>query len=375
MAAKKKAKPARSSRARAKAAAKPRRTPRITAAAERPKPKAPAKPLRIIATEEAWAIPEQLAGMKEIADAATEYDPDLFLVGLQNTDPLRRRLLDLDGERLEIMDRGGVAVHLLSLTSTGTQTFDPDRGAALSSLANDRMADAIRRHPTRYAGLATIAPQDPVRAVKEIDRAITKLKLNGVMINSHTNGEYLDEVKYWPILEAAAALKVPVYIHPRAPSPAMAKPFRKYHLEHAIWGYQVETALHGVKLIMSGVFDQFPDLKVVLGHMGEGIPYWFYRMDWMHQRFNMERPRIKMKPSDYFKRNFCITTSGVNWHPALRFCIEVLGADNIMFAVDYPYQETMEAVRFIREAPISETDRAKIAYLNAERVFRIPSGA
>jgi 5-carboxyvanillate decarboxylase len=330
---------------------------------------------RIIATEEAWAIPEQLAAMKEVADAATEYDPDLFLVGLQHSDPLKRRLLDTDRERLEIMDKGGVAVHLLAMTSTGVQTFETEKAVAIARLGNDRLAEVIRRHPTRYAGLASIAPQDPARAVKEIDRAINQLKLNGVMINSHTNGEYLDQKKYWPILEAAASLKVPIYIHPRAPSPAMAKPYREYQLEHAIWGYQAETGLHGLRLIVSGVFDRYPDLKIVLGHMGEGIPYWFYRMDWMATHFDMRRPKIGMKPSEYFKRNFLITTSGVNWLPALKFCIEVLSADNIMFAVDYPYQETMEAVQWLVDAPLPEADKRKIFHENAERVFRIPRGA
>jgi predicted TIM-barrel fold metal-dependent hydrolase len=358
-----------------KATAKSRPKSRITAVRERAQPKAPAKPYRIIATEEAWAIPEQLAAMKGVADSATAYDPDLFLVGLQHTDPLHRRLLDSEGERLGIMDQGDVSMHLLAMTSTGVQTLETERAVAIAALGNDRLVEVIRRHPTRYAGLATVAPQDPARAVKEIERAINKLKLNGVMINSHTNGEYLNERKYWPILEAAAALKVPIYIHPRAPSPAMARPYREYHVEHAIWGYQAETGLHGLKLMLSGVFDEFPDLKIVLGHMGEGIPYWFYRIDWMHGRFNMERPRLKLKPSEYFKRNFMITTSGVNWLPALKFCIEVLSADNIMFAVDYPYQETMEAVGWLRDAPISDVDKAKIFHKNAERVFRIPPGA
>ena len=210
---------------------------------------------------------------------------------------------------------------------------------------------------------------------EEMERAIRTLKLGGVMINSHTNGEYLDESNYWPILEAAAGLGVPIYIHPRSPSPAMAQPYRKYHLEHAIWGYAVETGLHAVRLIVSGVFDTYPTLKIVIGHMGENIPYALYRMDWMHARaaVAMDRPKLKLTPSEYFKRNFMITTSGVNWHAPLKFCIEVLGADNIMWAVDYPYQETHEAVRFMNEAPISDEDKAKIFHRNAERVFRIPS--
>src|SRR4029079_3094907 len=133
---------------------------------------------------------------------------------------------------------------------------ETDEAAEVATNGNDLLAEAIRRHPTRYAGLATIPVQDPKRAVKELERAITQLKLRGVMINSHTNGEYLDEEKYWPILEAAAGLDFPVYIHPRAPSPGMSAPYRKYHLEHAIWGYAVEVGLHALRLIVSGVFDR-----------------------------------------------------------------------------------------------------------------------
>jgi 5-carboxyvanillate decarboxylase len=331
---------------------------------------------RRIATEEAWAIPEQFDAWRDLLKKSTYYDPDLFLARVQTDGGLlSRRLLDVDEERLRIMDEAGVDVHLLALTSTGVQALETDLAVSIAALGNDCLAAAIARHPTRYAGLATIAPQDPQRAVKEMERAIRTLKLSGVMINSHTNGEYLDELKFLPILEAAAGLDVPIYIHPRSPSPAMAQPYRKYHLEHAIWGYAVETGLHAVRLIMSGVFDKYPTLKIVIGHMGENIPYALYRMDWMHGRapVAMDRPKLALTPSEYFRRNFMITTSGVNWHPALRFCIEVLGADNVMWAVDYPYQETHEAVRFMNDAPIADDDKAKIFHRNAERVFRIPA--
>jgi 5-carboxyvanillate decarboxylase len=333
---------------------------------------------RRIATEEAWAIPEQFDAWRELLKKSTDYDPDLFLARAQTDGGLlSRRLLDADDERLRIMDEAGIDVHLLALTSTGVQALETELAVSIAALGNDRLAELIARHPTRYAGLATIAPQDPRRAAREIERAIRTLKLNGVMINSHTNGEYLDEPKFWPILETAAGLNVPIYIHPRSPSPAMAKPYRKYHLEHAIWGYAVETGLHAVRLIVGGVFDKYPTLKIVIGHMGENIPYALYRMDWMHTRaaVAMDRPKLALKPSEYFKRNFMITTSGVNWHAPLKFCIEVLGADNIMWAVDYPYQETHEAVRFMNDAPISDEDKKKIFHLNAERVFRIPAAS
>jgi predicted TIM-barrel fold metal-dependent hydrolase len=329
---------------------------------------------RRIATEEAFAIPEQFEAWRKLIKQTRKYDPDLFLNRAQvDGGPLSQRLLDLDGERLRIMDQADVAMHLLSLTSTGVQAFKPDKAASIATIANDRLAEAIKRHPTRYAGLCAFAPQNPKRAVREIERGITKLRLNGLIVNSHTNGEYLDQKKYWPILEAAAALKAPIYIHPRSPSPAMAKPYRDYHLEHAIWGYAAETGLHAIRLIVSGVFDEFPDLTIVLGHMGENIPWSLYRLDWMHRnaRVSMDRPKLRMAPSEYFKRNFYITTSGVNWLPTLKFGIEVLGADRVMWAIDYPYQETMEATKWLNDAPISHEDKVKIFGGNAERVFRI----
>jgi len=334
------------------------------------------KRFRKIATEEAFSIPEQMDAMRELVKKSDAYDPDLFLWNfMARGGQLTDRLLDLEGERLKIMDEAGIDMHLLALTSTGVQMLDAERGTALASLANDRLADIIRKRPDRFAGLCTVAPQDPAGAAREIERSITKLKLNGVMINSHTNGEYLDQPKFLPILEAAAALKVPIYIHPRSPAPWMAAAYRDYHLEHAIWGYAVETGLHAVRLIMSGVFDRLPTLQIVIGHMGENVPYGLYRMDWMYEMTGrtkmMERPVLQMKPSEYFKRNFAITTSGVNWTPALQFCIDVLGADKVMWAVDYPYQETMEATRWLNEAPIPDADKEKLFHGNAERIFGI----
>jgi len=326
---------------------------------------------RRIATEEAFATPQQLDAIRRLMARTQDYHPDTWLGGMQTQGKISERLLDLDGERLKIMDESGIDLALLAMTSTGVQQFEADEAARVAENGNDLLADAIRRHPGRYAGLATIPVQDPKRAVKEMERALTQLKLNGVMINSHTNGEYLDEEKYWPILEAAAGLDAAVYIHPRAPGPAMREAYKRYQLEHAIWGYAVEVGLHAVKLLMSGVFDRWPKLRVVIGHMGENIPYALYRLDWMHGHFSFDRPKLQLTPSEYFKRNFWITTSGVNWAPALKFCIEVLGADRILWAVDYPYQETVEATKWLDDAPISAQDKAKIFQLNAEKVFKL----
>jgi len=331
--------------------------------------------MRRIATEEAFVIPEVIGPMLD-RFARESYEPDLFFWSkAANGTPLQRRLLDLGEERLAIMDETGIDVQLISLASTGVQMFDADTGTALATLANDVLAEAIGKHPTRFAGLASFAPQDPARAAREIERAMTGLGYNGVIVNSHTNGDYLDQPAYWPILEACEACDAPLYIHPRAPSPQMVAPFLDYTLEHAIWGFQAETSLHALRLIVAGVFDRFPRLKVVLGHGGEGLPYWLPRIDGMHANFKApdgRRPALELAPSAYIKRNFAITTSGMNWAPAVRFAIDALGVENVMFAIDYPFMDSATAVAQMDAIDIAQADKAAIYHRNAERIFRIP---
>lgn len=338
-----------------------------------------AQRVRKIGTEEACSIPEVAAALGEVVRAGGD-NLDLKLVAsIYNAPPdasgvLLSRLLDIDAGRIQAMDENQVDMHLLSLTAPGVQMFEADRAAALAQLANDRLAEAVRRHPTRFAALGTFAPQDPARAVKEMDRAINTLGLNGFVINSHTNNEYLDNEKYWPILEAADALGAAIYIHPRAPSDGMAAPFRDYRIESAVWGYGVEVGTHAVRLMMSGVLDRFENLRIVLGHMGEAIPFWLWRLDYMG---NPERGRSpqKLKPSEYFQRNFAITTSGVEDPVALQYCIDRIGIDSIMWAIDYPYQPTAPAVAWIDAAPITQEQREKICHGNAERIFHIKAPA
>ena len=331
--------------------------------------------MRRIATEEAFGVQEQFDAMRDVVAAASGYHPDLWLWNKTlSGGVIHDRLLDLDGERLEIMDKAGIDLQLLSLTSTGVQMLEPEVAAEVSIAANDQLAAAIDRHPGRYAGLATVPPQNPGAAVKEIERAIGMLGLSGIVINSHTNGEFLCEPHYAPILEAIEAHNVPLYIHPRSPGPQHRDAYREDQLEHAILGYAAETCLHALRLITGGVFDDFPKLNVVLGHMGEGIPYWLYRIDYMHEmtaRMGMKRRVLKRKPSEYFHDHFTITTSGVNWNPPLEYNVGVLGADKVMFAVDYPYQETFEAVDWMNNVPMADDIKRAVFSGNAERIFGI----
>jgi predicted TIM-barrel fold metal-dependent hydrolase len=267
------------------------------------------------------------------------------------------------------MDANGVDMHLLSLTVPGVQMFDAATAVALARLSNDRLSDTVRAHPTRFAGLASFAPQDPAAAAKEMERAIKTLKLDGFLVNSHTDNGYLDEPRFWPILEAAEALGAPLYIHPRAPSDGMAAPFRDYRMEGSIWGYGVETGTHAVRLMLSGTLDRFPRLRIVLGHMGEALPFWLWRLDYMAQPGARADLRNQLKASEYFRRNFAITTSGLEDPLLLRFCVDTIGIDNVMWAIDYPYQPTKPAVAFLESAPLSEEERERVAHGNAERIF------
>ena len=333
--------------------------------------------LRKIATEEACSVPEVAQALREVAHT-TWTNLDMLLVNsIYNAPdpghaPFLPQLLDIDAGRLAVMDENDVDMHLLSLTAPGVQMFDADTGTALATVANDALAEAVKKHPTRYAALASFAPQDPKRAVKEMERAINQLKMNGFIVNSHTNNEYLDLPKFWPILEAAEAMDAALYIHPRAPSDGMAAPFRDYRLETAAWGYGVEVSTHAVRLMLSGTLDRFPKLKIVLGHMGEAVPFWLWRLDFMGRPgFGNNMRTNKLKPSEYFRQNFAITTSGVEDHLALKYSIDRIGVDSVMWAIDYPYQPTTPAVAFIESAPLPDADKQKVAHGNAERIFHI----
>jgi predicted TIM-barrel fold metal-dependent hydrolase len=356
-------------------------------------PLPPAARLRKIATEEAFNIPEIAAAIKELVRRGGTNLDNLVLKQIYDAPPavqaagqsapasdrdrstqgMMPKLLDLDTIRLADMDASGVDVHLLSLTMPGVQIFEKNKATDFAKLVNDQLSAAIRRHPTRFAGLACFAPQDVPSSLKEMERSINSLRLNGFIVNSHTENAYLDEERFWPLLEAAEALDAPVYLHPRAPSDGMAAPFRDYRLEGAVWGYGVETGTHILRMIFNGVFDRFPKLQVVIGHMGEALPFWLWRLDFMGAPGARAGRKNQLKPSEYFQRNITITTSGVEDPLALRYCIDKIGVDRIMWAIDYPYQPTAPAVAFIEKAPLSDEERKKIAFANAEKIFKIKS--
>ena len=339
--------------------------------------------LKRIATEEAFATKDLVTAYRNLLASKASNDIGFdSLMGYYLGNPSERtravaeRLQDLGSRRIEDMNSTGIDLQILSLTSPGVQIFDAATGTALARATNDELAAAIAAHPTRFTGLAAIAPQNPAAAAQELERGVRKLGLKGAIVNSHTQGEYLDDEKFWEIFAAAEALGVPVYIHPNTPSNDMIKPFMARGLDGAVFGFAVETALHALRLVVSGVFDRFPGLIIVLGHLGEGLPYWLSRIDFMHGasvrsgRY-ASQPKLKRKASDYLKESFYYTTSGMAWAPPIRYVQEVMGMDRLMYAMDYPYQFVPEEVNVTDELPIGREDLKAFYQTNAERVFKL----
>jgi 2,3-dihydroxybenzoate decarboxylase len=333
-----------------------------------------------IATEEAFVPPELMVLWREMLDTGTDLDPGFVsLIGFyaHNTSEratlVTERLQDLGERRLADMDAAGIDRQIIALTAPGPQVLDPDRAVAMAALANDRLAEACQRHPDRFSGLTAIAPQDPRAAAEEIARG-AGLGFKGVIINSHTQGEYLDDPKFWPILEAAEALDTPIYLHPTTPPRSMIRPLLEAGLDTAIYGFAVETGLHLLRLITAGVLDRFPRLRIVVGHLGEALPFWLYRLDYMHaanvrsKRYAAVGP-IARPPSEYLRENVWVTTSGMAWAPAIMFCREVLGPDHVLYAMDYPYEYAVEEVIAQDALPLDDTDKRAFFQTNAERVF------
>ncbi|MCC6202463.1 MAG: amidohydrolase [Gammaproteobacteria bacterium] len=339
--------------------------------AQRPGP----APYRRIATEEAWMTPELFHAYRELLARRPADEPGFISMWGRFIDlggVLLDRLLDVDAMRIADMDAAGIDVQLLLLTAPGVQVFAADTAIALAADSNDQLAAAIRRHPTRLAGLAAIAPQDPVAAARELERAVTRLGLKGAVINSHTKGEYLDDPRFWVIFEAAEALDVPIYIHPRTPAPAMLQPFLQRGMDRALMGFGVEVALHTLAIITSGAFDRFPRLKIVIGHAGEGLPYWLYRLDYMQQHNRAKfMPELRHLPSDYLRENIYVTNSGVPWAPAITLAQSVLGVDRVLYAMDYPYQYQPCEVAMVDALPLDDADKRRFFQGNAERLFRL----
>jgi predicted TIM-barrel fold metal-dependent hydrolase len=304
----------------------------------------------------------------EVASHFAERGPEMKVPALQE------RLHDLGALRIREMDEAGVDVQVLSHGAPAVQRLDAEVAVPVSRKANDRLHEAVKAHAGRFEGFAVLPTADPKAAADELERAVSKLGFKGAMLHGLTKqGEFLDLKKFWPIYERAQALDVPIYMHPAVPHRAVIEAYYKDYLEQfpglmtAAWGFTVETATQGIRLVLSGVFDAYPRLKIVLGHLGESLPFSAWRIDMALQRQGNRASAFR----DSFREHFWITTSGNFSTPALVCCLLEMGADRILFSIDYPFVPNPPGVKWMDTLPVSPEDREKILNGNARRLLRM----
>ena len=311
-----------------------------------------------------------------IALAEHYYDPELvatFDLPEGRASELRRRLDDLGELRLKEMDEAGIDVQVISHGAPSTQRLDPETAVLLARNANDRLAQAIAAHPDRFAGFAALPTSASKAAADELERAVTQLGFKGAMVHGLTNGVFFDDQRFWPIFARAQALDVPLYVHPAMPHPAVVEAYYQDYLTDfpalrtAAWGFTVETATQGIRLVLSGVLEAYPDVKIILGHMGEGLPFLLWRIDHALSRPGNRRVAFR----EQFSQHFYITTSGNFSTPALLCSMLELGVDRILFSVDWPFVQNVPGTKWMHELQLSSEDKTKILSGNARRLLKM----
>jgi predicted TIM-barrel fold metal-dependent hydrolase len=317
--------------------------------------------MRTITLEEHFVTDSFLKATNAYQNTAQEYKK------------LQAQLLDLGAGRIAAMDEAGVDLQVLSLAALGLDTLDAATATPLARDINDELATAVKAHPDRLAGFANLAMKDPSSAAKEFERCIRTLGFKGVLINGTAGGEFLDEPKFLPVLEAAQALGVPIYLHPAPPPKAVKDIYFSglpgesgQLLSLAGWGWHAETALHSLRLILAGVFARLPKLQIIIGHMGEGIPYALARSNQILGGVAKHLPR---SVAEYFHENFHVTTSGYFTLPPFQCALEVVGIDRLMYSVDYPFSSNIQGQKFLESLKLSPADMEKFTHGNAEQVL------
>ncbi|HYL89498.1 MAG TPA: amidohydrolase family protein, partial [Burkholderiales bacterium] len=313
---------------------------------------------QVIALEEHYLDPEVAKHWKE---GGPESRPG----------PLRERLEDVGALRVREMDEAGIDVQILSHSAPATQRIDAETAVPVAAKANDRLHGLVRASGGRLEAFAALPTANPKAAADELERAVTKLGFKGAMVHGLTNGRWFDEKQFWPIFERARALDVPLYIHPAVPHPAVVEAYYRDYLKDfpalltAAWGFTVETATQGIRLVLSGVFDKYPGVRIILGHLGESLPFSLWRID-----MALSRDR-KSTFRDTFREHFWITTSGNFSTPSLICCVLEMGVDRILFSVDYPFVPNPPGVRWMDHVPLGPEDRAKILSGNARKLLKL----
>ncbi|MDR3685626.1 MAG: amidohydrolase family protein [Coriobacteriia bacterium] len=331
--------------------------------------------MRTITLEEHFATPAFMQGPgRGLGDAAGRGQmlsgmPDGFA-------RLGERLLDLGDGRIAEMDAAGIDVQVLSLNSPGVQQLGETEAIDLARETNDHLAAAVARYPGRLEGLATLPTGTPELAADELERLVTQQGFKGAVINGHNRGRYLDDQFYWPILERAESLQVPIYLHPTPPPQAVIDasysgnfaPGVATQLASNAWGWHIETAIHVLRIILGGAFDRYPNLQLVIGHLGEALPFMLPRVD---RNLSPQMTKLDRSVGAYLRENVHYTFSGFNFTPTFLDLFLQVGVGRIMFSADYPYGSMPAAKAFLDGLPISPADKEQIAHGNAERLLRL----
>lgn len=318
--------------------------------------------MKKIALEEHFITPDLLKDTQKT---------DFVAMDPQKATEFQTRLLDFDGLRIKAMDEAGIEISVLSLTDPGIQGIvDTKTAVEQASKTNAFLAEKIAKNPLRLRGFACLALQDPEAAIEELEYCVYQYGFVGGLINGQTQGSYLDEEKFHPFWKKVEELNVPIYLHPGNPQHVSESYKNQHELDGPLWGWTVETGTHALRLVFSGLFDKFPNLKIILGHLGETLPYLSWRLD---SRWDIIKQKKKLNklPSQYIRDNFYVTTSGMCSNGPLMCAIHELGEDRVMFSVDYPYESSKIAADFIERVPLDKKIVEKICHKNAEKILNL----
>ncbi|MGA2677097.1 MAG: amidohydrolase family protein [Methanobacterium sp.] len=331
--------------------------------------------MRTIALEETYATPAFMENIEKNFKTQAKTDgnpqsPPAFLTQIAG------KLINVGESRIKEMNQAGIDVQVLSLFSPGVEQLEASIAVKIAEETNDYIADKIQQYPTRFAGFATLPTPVPETAADELERVVKDYDFKGGIINGHSKGRYLDDEFFWPILERAEALKVPIYLHPTLPPQAVIEASYTGNFTSEVatilarnaWGWHIETAIHILRIILSGAFDQYPKLQFIIGHMGEGLPFMLQRID---RSLPKEVIKLEKSVAEYLRENINYTFSGLNYTQTFLDLFLEVGADRIMFSTDYPFVPMEETRTFLDQLPVSTADKEKIAHGNAEKLLHL----
>jgi predicted TIM-barrel fold metal-dependent hydrolase len=293
--------------------------------------------------------------------------------GSHRSNEIQERLYEIGSRRIATMDEAGIDVQILGHGMPSTQRMDVESAVRLARVSNDYVAEKCKPYPTRLMGFANLPTPDPKAAADELERTVTKLGFKGAMVHGPSNGVFLDDERFWPVWERAAALDVPIYMHPATMDERVGEIYLKDYLKKhpqlvgAAWGFTIETATIGLRMVLSGVFDKYPKLQIILGHMGETLPFLIHRETETLRKITADGKTFR----DIFCNHFYITTSGYYSTPALNFTITEMGIDRVLFSVDYPYVDSKAGTDWMAAMQLNAADKGKILGHNAKRLLRI----